>query len=192
MSVPRGRSRRAAPCLAAALLLGVGTQPATPQEAVWTRPTLNFMGVPGLLDIPTAHQMRDADLSLTLGGFQNTRRGTLHFQITPRLSGVFRYVELRDFSVQDPYYDRSFDLRYQIFTETDIRPAIAVGLQDCEARLQANGEGGKPLRIAPSRPDDEEQLEQEPYRPRTVANDAGEPERRKQSAPFIRHLRPDE
>ena len=130
MSVPRGRSRRAAPCLAAALLLGVGTQPATPQEAVWTRPTLNFMGVPGLLDIPTAHQMRDADLSLTLGGFQNTRRGTLHFQITPRLSGVFRYVELRDFSVQDPYYDRSFDLRYQLAEEGYYTPAVTVGLQD--------------------------------------------------------------
>lgn len=130
MSVPRGRSRRAAPCLAAALLLGVGTQPATPQEAVWTRPTLNFMGVPGLLDMPTAHQMRDADLSLTLGGFQKTRRATMHFQITPRLSGVFRYAHLEGYGNNDNYYDRSFDLRYLIAEEGRYTPAVTVGLQD--------------------------------------------------------------
>ena len=130
MSVPRGRSRRAAPCLAAALLLGVGTQPATPQEAVWTRPTLNFMGVPGLLDMPTAHQMRDADLNLTLGAFTDTRRGTMHFQITPRLSGVFRYANLTGYGGEDEYYDRSFDLRFLVAEEGRYTPAVTVGLQD--------------------------------------------------------------
>lgn len=104
--------------------------PAMPQENPWARPTLNFMGVPGLLDIPTAHATPDADLNLTLAVFEKTVRGTLHFQITPRLSGVFRYVQLRDFSNQDPYYDRSFDLRYLLTEEGRYSPAVSVGLQD--------------------------------------------------------------
>ncbi|EPX75635.1 YjbH domain-containing protein [Salipiger mucosus] len=116
---------------AALCLLPIGAQQAVPQERVWTRPTLNFMGVPGLIDMPTGHQMQDADLSLSLGGFEKTRRATLHFQITPRLSGVFRYVNLEGYNqVRDQYYDRSFDLRYLLMEETARRPAVSVGLQD--------------------------------------------------------------
>lgn len=132
MSGPRRRMRgTVATRLSAGLcLLVLGSQPAIPEEDPWARPTLSFMGVPGMLDMPTAHPMRDADLSLSLGMFKNTQRGTMHFQITPRLSGVFRYVELRDFSVQDPYYDRSFDLRYLLAEEGRYNPAVTVGLQD--------------------------------------------------------------
>lgn len=115
-------------------LLAIGAQPAVPQEDPWARPTLNFMGVPGLLDMPTAHPMQDADLSFSLGVFEGTRRSTLRFQITPRLSGVFRYVNLegynQDVNGRDQYYDRSFDLQYLIAEEGRYMPALTVGLQD--------------------------------------------------------------
>ena len=117
---------------AAALCLGLGlaASPAVPQEDPWARPTLNYMGVPGMLDMPTAHPMRDADLSMSVGAFEDTIRGTLHFQITPRLSGVFRYVNIEAFGTQDQYYDRSFDLSYLLAEEGRHTPAVTVGLQD--------------------------------------------------------------
>ncbi|MAU44783.1 MAG: hypothetical protein CMP09_08180 [Yangia sp.] len=115
-------------------LLAISAQPAVPQEDPWARPVLGFMGVPGILDMPTAHSMQDADLSFSLGMLEGTRRGTLHFQITPRLSGVFRYVNLEGYraevSARDQYYDRSFDLRYLLAEEGRYMPAVTVGLQD--------------------------------------------------------------
>jgi hypothetical protein len=136
MPIPRGGLRAAlkttvARRLSAGLcLLAISAQPAVPQEDPWARPVLGFMGVPGILDMPTAHPMRDADLSLSLGVLEQTRRGTLHFQITPRLSGVFRYVNLQDYRNYDDYYDRSFDLMYLLAEEGRYMPAVTVGLQD--------------------------------------------------------------
>ena len=84
--------------------------------------------------MPTAESAPDATLSVTTSGFGDTTRTTLTFQITPRLSGSFRYSALRNLpitgSVDDTFYDRSFDLRYQILTETNNRPAVTIGLQD--------------------------------------------------------------
>ncbi|MWD27064.1 YjbH domain-containing protein [Aquicoccus sp. SCR17] len=109
---------------------------AIPQE---TRPTsFNLYGMPGLIDMPTAEAAPDATLSATVGHFGDTTRTTLAFQITPRLSGSFRYSRVADFYPTidgapwtDPiYYDRSFDLRYQLVEETATRPGVAVGLQD--------------------------------------------------------------
>jgi hypothetical protein len=98
--------------------------------APWQRPSLGFHGVPGLLDMPTAHPMRDADFVATLGGFETTGRLALYFQFTERLSGVFRYAYLDDYQGTGDYFDRSFDLRYQIAEEGRLTPAITVGLQD--------------------------------------------------------------
>ncbi|MFK7876956.1 MAG: YjbH domain-containing protein, partial [Paracoccaceae bacterium] len=92
--------------------------------------SLNLYGVPGLFDMPTAHPMADADVSFTLGAFAKTQRNTFHFQITPRLSGAFRYSYIDNFVGIGDFYDRSFDFRYLIAEETMRRPAIAIGLQD--------------------------------------------------------------
>ncbi|SOB97654.1 exopolysaccharide biosynthesis protein YbjH [Rhodobacter sp. JA431] len=58
-------------------------------------------------------------------------RNSLHFQITPRLSGVFRYSILRKFDgYNTDLYDRSFDLHYLLRDERQHFPAIAFGLRD--------------------------------------------------------------
>ncbi|PIL21433.1 hypothetical protein P775_04545 [Puniceibacterium antarcticum] len=89
------------------------------------------MGVPGLIDMPSGNAMSDADLAFTVGSFDGTVRNTAYFQITPRISGVFRYSYIKDFSVTQPkYYDRSFDLRYLLTPETSSIPAVTIGLQD--------------------------------------------------------------
>lgn len=119
-------------CGAVSLAATLGTAgPATPQDGVWTRPTLNYMGVPGILDMPTAHPMHDGDISASVSAMgSHTQRYVLNFQITPRLSGVFRYAHIEGYLDNPDYYDRSFDLRYQITEETATLPALAVGLQD--------------------------------------------------------------
>ncbi|SNR50176.1 YjbH domain-containing protein [Puniceibacterium sediminis] len=110
---------------------GFGRAQDQPQHKPWSRPTLNFMGVPGMIDMPTGHAMADADLAFSVGIFSGTVRNSAYFQITPRLSGVFRYSYIQDFSRDsEAYYDRSFDLRYLLNPETDLLPAVTVGLQD--------------------------------------------------------------
>lgn len=100
-------------------------------------PGYNLYGVPGLVDMPSAEMARDGTLSTTVAHFGGTTRTTLAFQITPRLQGAFRYSSIEDFFPPGPppwtqprYYDRSFDLRFQLLTETERRPAVTIGLQD--------------------------------------------------------------
>lgn len=99
------------------------------------RPSLNFYGSPGLIDMPTAHPLPDGGFAIGVSHFAGMTRNTLTFQATPRLSASFRYIGIRDWndvvaSPFDIYRDRSFDLRYQIKKEDSFWPAITVGLQD--------------------------------------------------------------
>lgn len=105
-------------------------QPVLSEVPSWERPTLNFLGVPGIFDMPTAHPMSDADLSFFVGGLDGTYRGAFHFQITERLSGLFRYSRVREFNGPNDFYDRSFDIRFLVSEETNEIPAITLGLQD--------------------------------------------------------------
>ena len=97
-------------------------------------PSFNMYGTPGLVDMPNARVAPDATLSTTFAGAGNQFRSTLAFQITPRLSGSFRYSSISDFpvtgAVDGVYYDRSFDLRFQLLKESQYLPSVVVGLQD--------------------------------------------------------------
>ena len=110
----------------AMLLLGAGL-PVSAEPVSY-----NLYGNPGLIDMPTAQSAPDAELAATIGYFAGTTRTTLNFQITPRLSGSFRYSRIQDYipSNGGSTYDRSFDLRYRFIDEGRYRPAIAVGLRD--------------------------------------------------------------
>lgn len=97
-------------------------------------PSHNMYGVPGLIDMPTAEVAPDAQLSSSLSYFAGTARSTLSFQVLPRLSGSFRYTAIDGYMPgghpTTTYYDRSFDLRYQLLEEGKYRPSVTVGLQD--------------------------------------------------------------
>lgn len=122
------RSRLAATTAVTALAFAA---PAVAQDV----PTFNTYGVPGLIDMPSAEMAPDATVGLTYGRIDNSNRGALTFQLTPRLAGTFRYAGISDFDDRNSnadgvYYDRSFDIRFLLFTETAIRPAVTIGLQD--------------------------------------------------------------
>ncbi len=93
----------------------------------------NTFGNPGLIDMPTAQSAEDAELTGTVSHFAGSTRNTLTFQLTPRLSGSFRYSKIENFGGKQAtgaLFDRSFDLRYRIWDETRYRPALAIGLRD--------------------------------------------------------------
>lgn len=90
----------------------------------------NLYGRPGLIDLPSATSAPDADLAFTSSHLRNTSRNTLSFQITPRLSGSFRYANIDGQGDSQGLFDRSFDLHYRFIDEGAIHPAVAIGLTD--------------------------------------------------------------
>lgn len=96
------------------------------------RPTLNFYGSPGLIDMPSADPLPDGQFAVGVSSFGGITRTTLTFQATPRLSASFRYVGIQNWNTDgfQTYRDRSFDVRYQLKKESRIWPSITVGLQD--------------------------------------------------------------
>jgi len=96
------------------------------------RPTLNFYGSPGLVDMPTAHALPDGQFVIGISSFGGITRSTLTFQATPRLSASFRYVGIQDWNSNgfETYRDRSFDVRYLLKRESTYLPAVTIGLQD--------------------------------------------------------------
>lgn len=93
---------------------------------------LSTYGTPGIVDMPSATVTGDGTLSWTTSHIAGGHlRNTLHFQISPRLSGTFRYVVLQGYENNgDDRFDRSFDVHYLLREETAHLPAVAVGLRD--------------------------------------------------------------
>ena len=56
-----------------------------------TQPSLNYFGLPGLIDTPTATAMTDGELGVTVGYFADQTRVTLAFQVLPRVTATLRY-----------------------------------------------------------------------------------------------------
>lgn len=99
---------------------------------VTSAPTLNFYGVPGLVDMPSGEALPDGQFTLGISHFAGQTRTSLSFQFSPRISATFRYIGIRDWNSDgfDTYRDRSFDLRFLLLKEGRYLPAVSVGLQD--------------------------------------------------------------
>jgi hypothetical protein len=96
------------------------------------RPTLNFYGVAGLIDMPSAEMLPDGQVAIGISTFGATTRTTLTFQALPRVQASFRYSGIKDANLAgfDTYRDRSFDVRFLVNRERRYLPAVTVGLQD--------------------------------------------------------------
>ncbi len=130
-----GIRRRASLSILACLVAVLGAAPAMANDisrVAAERPSLNFFGNSGLIDMPSAESQPDGEIGVTVSYFGGITRNTLTFQITPRLSGSFRYAATQDWNSGGfaTYYDRSFDLRYQLLREGRYWPAVTIGLQD--------------------------------------------------------------
>lgn len=113
--------------LARQLLFVVFCTPAAAQGV----PEFDNYGGSGLLDMPTAMMAPDGHLVLSASYQQNTQHYNLTFQALPWLETGFRYAGLQHYDPSYPvYWDRSFALKARLFQETDVMPAIAVGIND--------------------------------------------------------------
>lgn len=95
----------------------------------------NSFGAPGLIDMPAALSAPDAELAFSVSHFAGQTRTTATFQISPRLSGSFRYASLDNVLgqggvVYDHILDRSFALHFRAIDETPYWPAMAIGVND--------------------------------------------------------------
>lgn len=104
----------------------------TVAQAEETLPMLSTYGTPGLLDMPIAGALPDGALVPTLSFQDGTLRNTLAFQVTPRITGTFRYSIIDNYDVGEitTRYDRSFDFIYHVMDEGEIRPSVSIGLRD--------------------------------------------------------------
>jgi Exopolysaccharide biosynthesis protein YbjH len=119
--------------LFAPLLVGLSLTGA-PVLAEMTK-SININGATGLIDMPSGDAQDDATFSFSTSIVGPITRATISFQITPRLSGSFRFQTWRDWDTLFPgdaskFEDRSFDLRYKVLTESSYVPALTIGLQD--------------------------------------------------------------
>ena len=111
-----------------------GAANAPDDPTVWAGYTT--YATPGLIDMPGALSRPDGELAFGVSHFRNQTRSTLSFQITPRLSGSFRYSALDRIRPLAHYpalrdrLDRSFSLHYRLMDEGRLRPALAVGMND--------------------------------------------------------------
>lgn len=93
--------------------------------------TYTLYGTPGLLEMPSALSADEGEIAGTVGYFGGQLRNSFTFQITPRLSGTFRYSGIDGYGGNDgTLWDRSFDLRFRFNDEGVYVPMVAVGLQD--------------------------------------------------------------
>ena len=94
-------------------------------------PALSFFGLPGLIDMPNARSLPDAELAATAMYFSNMQRNTLSFQITPRLTGSLRYsIHKGALAGGATNFDRGIDLHYRFIDESRLLPAVAIGVRD--------------------------------------------------------------
>lgn len=96
------------------------------------RPTLNFYGVPGLIDTPSAEALPDGQIAVNVSNFAGITRTTFTFQATPRIQASFRYSGIQDAGIAgfDTFRDRSFDVRFLLNRESSLLPAVTLGFQD--------------------------------------------------------------
>ncbi|WP_157937606.1 YjbH domain-containing protein [Oceaniglobus roseus] len=128
----RGLRRAGYAALVVCVTLPTGVRAQEDVSAFTDRPSLNFYGVTGLIDMPSAQGQPDGQLSVTVSHFGGLTRSTLTFQILPRIEGSFRYSQFSglNFAGFPDYFDRSFDISLRLLNESRYLPAVKVGLQD--------------------------------------------------------------
>ena len=96
------------------------------------RPSLNFYGASGLIEMPSGEMLPDGQVAVGISSFGGTTRTTLTFQVLPRVQASFRYSGIQDSNLAgfETYRDRSFDVRFLPNRESRYLPAVTLGLQD--------------------------------------------------------------
>ncbi|MEO0344026.1 MAG: YjbH domain-containing protein [Pseudomonadota bacterium] len=94
-------------------------------------PSIGFYGTAGLIEMPTADMLPDAELSISYSEFANAENIAVGFQFLPQLSMTYRIQRLSSFGFDGgSRYDGIWDINYQILPEGEYAPAVLIGLRD--------------------------------------------------------------
>jgi hypothetical protein len=119
-------------------ILGLGP-PAVAQEG--SSDPINLFGGRGVIATPSARMAPDGQLSVGASFLKNNQHYDLTFQALPWLETTFRYSGLQHFQPDYPvYYDRAFGVKARLWDESDVFPAVAVGIDDIIGTGVYNGE----------------------------------------------------
>ena len=86
--------------------------------------------------MPSAGSFDDGQLAFSSTKIGPNLRNTLSFQALPRVFGAFRYSGVGDVDAEYyqnsgyTYWDRSFDLRFDLLNESNLIPDLTLGMQD--------------------------------------------------------------
>ena len=84
--------------------LNIAASPVAADTKLQKTYTYTLFGTPGLIDLPTAQSAEDGEMAITVASFKGQTRTTLTFQLTPRLSGSFRYSSLDNWVFRENAY----------------------------------------------------------------------------------------
>jgi hypothetical protein len=94
-------------------------------------PVRNDYGGPGIIEMPSARMAPDGAMSVGASYLRNIQHYNFSFQALPWLEADFRYSGLSHFASDFPvYYDRSLAIKARLWDETDVFPAVALGIND--------------------------------------------------------------
>jgi hypothetical protein len=100
-------------------------------------PSASQWGTVGLIQTPTARMRPAGSINLSIQRTAPYTWVNVMFQPLPWLEGGFRYVDIAnrlygpaDFSGDQSYKDKSFELKARILEEDALMPAVAVGIRD--------------------------------------------------------------
>lgn len=98
------------------------------------QPSLNFSGVTGLIDMPSGEARPDGAFTFSVGSAGPVTRSTFSFQVNERLSISYRFQTRREWNTLIPgtprFNDQSLDLRFLLLKESNILPAVTIGIND--------------------------------------------------------------
>ncbi len=88
-------------------------------------------GSVGIIDMPNAVMQPDGQTSWSFIGNGTMGGATFNFQLLPWIEASTRSVALDDWTAPGVAFgDTALDLKFQLFDERDMRPALAIGFRD--------------------------------------------------------------
>jgi len=83
------------------------------------------LGITGVIDTPSARMQNDGTLKITFSHQDIANITNITYQATPWLETTIRYAY-----GSLPYKDRSYGAKITLLKESELKPSIAIGVQD--------------------------------------------------------------
>ncbi|MCF6305376.1 MAG: YjbH domain-containing protein [Rhodobacteraceae bacterium] len=115
--------------LIATTLLAAGLVPAANAQGFGA--SFGSNGSVGIIDMPNAVMQPDGQTSWSFIGNGTMGGATFNFQLLPWIEASTRSVSLADWTAPgDGFGDTALDLKFQLLSEGNMRPAVALGFRD--------------------------------------------------------------